>query len=86
MGTLEVGLNVLFYYAMFRYGLHRLMCLNKPMEARELNVMVYICMAQGVALLEGVTLLEEVCHCEGGLGDPLPSCLRMLCLFLGSFR
>ena len=28
MGTLEVGLNVLFYYAMFRYGAHRLMCVD----------------------------------------------------------
>jgi hypothetical protein len=58
MGTLEVGLNVLFYYAMFRYGAHRLMCLNKPMGAREWNIMVSICLAQGVALFGGVTLLE----------------------------
>lgn len=32
--------------------------------------------AQGLALLEGVTLLEKVCHGGGGLGDPHPSCLR----------
>ena len=45
-------------YAMFRYGPHRRIGLNKPIEAREWNVMVYICSAQGVALLEGVVLLE----------------------------
>ena len=38
---------------MARYGPHRLMCLNKPMGAREWNVMVCICLAQGVALLGG---------------------------------
>ena len=42
MGTLEVGLNVLFNYAMATYGPHRLMCLNKPMGIREWNVMVCI--------------------------------------------
>ncbi len=47
--------------------------------------MVCICSAQGVALLEGVTLLEEVCHCGGGLGDPPPSCLRIFSLLLVSF-
>ena len=31
-------------------------CLNKPMVAREWNVMV--CLAQGVALLEDVALLQ----------------------------
>jgi hypothetical protein len=55
MGTLKVGLNVLFYYyAMAIYGPHRLMCLHKPMGARESNVMVCICLAQGVALLGDV--------------------------------
>jgi hypothetical protein len=39
-GTLKVGLNKLFYYAMARYGPHKLMCLNKPMGAREWNVIV----------------------------------------------
>ena len=58
MGTLEVGLSVLFYYAMFRYGPYSVMCLNKPMEAREWNVIVCICSAQRVAGLEGVALLE----------------------------
>ena len=29
-----------------------------------------------VALLGGVVLLEEVCHCRPGLYDPLPSCLE----------
>lgn len=33
--------------------------------------MACICLAPGVALIEGVALLEEVCHCEGGLGDLL---------------
>ena len=48
----------ILHYAMFKYGPHRLMCLNKPMGAREWNVMVCICLAQGVALLGGVALLE----------------------------
>jgi len=30
-------------------------------------VMICICLAQGVALLEGVALMEEVCHCGVGL-------------------
>lgn len=34
------------------------------------SVMVCICVAPGVALLEDVALLEEVCHCGDGLGDP----------------
>ena len=42
-----------FYYAMFRYGLHRLMCLNKPRGARKWNAMVCAYWAQGVALLGG---------------------------------
>lgn len=33
-------------------------------------------------LLEGVILLEEMCHWREGLGDPTPSCLRMHSLFL----
>jgi hypothetical protein len=40
---------------MARYSFHRLTCLNKPMGAREWNVMVCICLAQGVALLGSVT-------------------------------
>ena len=28
------------YYAMARHGPHRLMCLNKPLGAREWNVMI----------------------------------------------
>jgi hypothetical protein len=40
------------------YGSNRLMCLNKPIGAREWNVMVCICLAQGVALFGGVALLE----------------------------
>jgi hypothetical protein len=52
---------------MFRNGPHRLICLNKPRGAREWNVMVCICLTQGVALLEGMVLLEMVCHCGCGL-------------------
>jgi len=46
------------------------------MGAREWDVMVCICLAQGVAPSEGVALLEEVCHCGSGLGDLPPSCLE----------
>jgi hypothetical protein len=67
MGTFEVGLNVFLHCVIFRYGPHRLICLGKPMGAREWNVMVCICSAQGVALLEGVALLGYVCHYGCGL-------------------
>jgi hypothetical protein len=30
---------------------HKLICLNKPMEARKWDVMVFICSAQGMALI-----------------------------------
>jgi hypothetical protein len=33
------------------------------------GVMVCICLAQGVALLRGVVLLEELRHCRHGLED-----------------
>jgi hypothetical protein len=59
----------ILYYAMARYGTHRLMCLNKSMGAREWNVVAWICMVQGVALLGGVALLLKICHCRGGLWD-----------------
>ena len=48
---------------MTRYDSLRLMCLNKPMGTREWNAMVCICLAQGVALLGGMALLEEVWPC-----------------------
>ena len=51
MGTLEVGLSVLFYYAVTR-------CLSKPIEARWWNIMVSIFLAQGMELFGGVALLE----------------------------
>ena len=54
----ESWTKCILHYAMFKYGPHRLMCLNKSMGAREWNVMVCICLAQGVALLGGVALLE----------------------------
>ena len=43
----------------------------------EWNVMVCILLAQGVAGLEGVALLEQVCHCGHGLYDPIPSYLEV---------
>jgi hypothetical protein len=36
----------ILHYAMFKYGLHRFICLTKPMGSREWNVMVCICSAQ----------------------------------------
>ena len=52
--------NCILHYAMAKYGRHRLMYVNKPMGAREWNVVVWICLAQGVAVLESVAWLEEV--------------------------
>jgi hypothetical protein len=52
---------------MARYGLHRLMCLNKPVGSREWNVMVCICLVQGVAPLGGIAFLEDMCHCRHAL-------------------
>jgi hypothetical protein len=48
-------------------------------EPQKARVMVHICSAQGVALLGGVALLEEVCHCGHGsdtvsLHEHLHSC------------
>jgi hypothetical protein len=40
----------ILHYAKFRYDPHELICLNKPMGAREWNVMVCTCLV-GVALL-----------------------------------
>jgi hypothetical protein len=57
MRTLKVGMHL--HYAMFKYGLHRLMFLNKSMRASEWNVMVCIFLDQGVASFEGVALLER---------------------------
>ena len=48
----------ILHYAMFKYGPHRLMCLNKSMGAREWNVMVCIFLHQGVAPFGGVALLD----------------------------
>ena len=58
MRTLKVGLNAFCIMLCLSMPPHRLMCLNKSMGAREWNVMVCICLAQGVALLGGVALLE----------------------------
>ena len=67
-------------------GLEVLGSIRKQAEqAREWNVMVCICSAQGVVLLGGVALLELVCHCGHGLYDPHPSCLEASML-LASFR
>ena len=43
-------------------GHNRLICLGKPMGAREWNVMVCIFLDQGVVPSGGVALLEYVCH------------------------
>jgi hypothetical protein len=64
MHTLEVGLNVPLYYAMASYGPHRHV-FEQAIESREWKMMVYICLAQGVALLGGMALF--VCHCGHGL-------------------
>ena len=48
----------ILHYAMFKYGPHRLMFLNKSMGTREGNGMVCISLDQGVATSEGVALLE----------------------------
>ena len=48
-------------------------------------VIVCIFSAQGVAPLEGVALLKEVCHCGDGLGDLPPRFLCMRSLFQVSF-
>ena len=55
-GEFRSWTKCIFYYVTFRYGPYKLICLDKPMGAREWNVMVCICSAQGVALL-GVALL-----------------------------
>jgi hypothetical protein len=46
---------------------------------------LYICSAQGVKLLEGVTLLESVCHCGCGLQDTHSSYMEVS-LTLAAFR
>ena len=50
-----------------------------------ISVMIPICLSQGVSLLEGGNLLEEVCHCGDGLGDLPPGWLSMPSLFLACF-
>ena len=57
-GDFKSWTKYILHYAMARYGPHRPMCLNEPMGAREWNVLVCICLVQGVALLGGVALLE----------------------------
>jgi hypothetical protein len=57
MRPFEVGL-ILFWNILFKYGPHRLIYLENPIRSREWNVMVWICSAQRVSLLEGVALLE----------------------------
>ena len=49
-GALGSWINVFFYYAMGRYGPHRLMCSKKPLGAGEWNVVVCLCLLQVVAL------------------------------------
>ena len=40
MGTFKIGQNVFLHCAMARYGPYRIICLNKPIRAREWNVVV----------------------------------------------
>ena len=54
----ESWTKCILHYAMFKYGPHRLMFLNKSMGAREWNGMLCIFLVQGVALFGGVALLE----------------------------
>ena len=54
----ESWTKCILHHAMFKYGPHRLMFLNKSMGTREWNVMVCICSAQRVAVLEGMPRLE----------------------------
>jgi hypothetical protein len=39
-GNFGIWSKCTFTYAVYRYKPHRLICLDKPMEAKELNVMV----------------------------------------------
>ena len=54
----ESWTKCILHYAMFKYGPHRLMFLNKSMGAREWNVMVCIFLHQGVAPFGGVAFLD----------------------------
>jgi hypothetical protein len=70
-GSFESWTKYILHYAIFRYGPHRLMCLIKPMGAREWNVMVCICLAKGVALLGGVTLWSRCVTVDVGFKTPI---------------
>ena len=72
--AIDYGIKCILYYAMARYGPHRLMCLNKPIGGQGvkcggLNMLypgsdnIRRCGLVGV----DVALLEEVCYCGGGL-------------------
>jgi hypothetical protein len=61
LGDAEFGVcpaGFLSCFGDYRYGPHRLIYFKKPMGVREWNMMVCICLAQGVALLGGVALME----------------------------
>jgi hypothetical protein len=57
----------ILHYAIARYVPQNPMCLNKIIESREWNMVVWIYLTQGVALLGGMVLLEGVCHFWAGL-------------------
>ena len=57
MGTSEVGLNV-FCIMLCLDMAPQIHIFEQPMGAKEWNVMVCICLAQGVAPLEAVALLK----------------------------
>ena len=51
-----------------------------------LPVMVCMCSAQRMALLDSVAQLEELCHCGCGLYDPHPSFLEGSILLASSLQ
>jgi hypothetical protein len=54
------------------------MCLNKPMGAREWNVLVWICLVQGVALFRNSGLVGGIVSLWGwALGGPPPRCRKI---------
>jgi hypothetical protein len=58
MGTFEVGLNVFCIMLCLSMAPIDPPMFGQAYRAREWNVMVCICLVQGVTLLEGVALLE----------------------------
>jgi hypothetical protein len=58
----------ILHYTMYRYGPHRLTCLNKPLGPREGNVMVLYMLGPGSGTTRMCNLVGTgVCHCGCGL-------------------